>query len=616
MKKNYNLLSCKSIKITLKYFIRTFELLWDINKLYLMLITALTLVSAFFAPISILLTQNLINSIQSDSKSLELTLMYLIVLIIANIVNVIITTYVGYFQNKFNLDISYKLKLLVLEKTRELELRDFENSDVYDSLKRAQTDLQGKPYMFFSLGLSLISQFISLVSTAIILFLWKWWFVILVLVSPIFSSLYMLKTGFSYFLIQRDRANQEREAWYNSYILTNDIAFKEMKLYGLREYFINKFNVLNKKIIEQDKKYLGIQNIGFIIFGIIDEIIGGILHVLIILSAYYGEIMIGNTVAYIRCITTVQQNVQSILRNITSMCQNNLYIKQFFDFLDIEKTHNKCEKNLMDFINVESIEFKNVSYKYDNNDNYVLKNVSFKINKGDTIAIVGENGSGKTTIVKLITGLYDNFEGDILINGVSIRKINLESYQKRVGVIFQDYNRYQMTCRENIGMGNLELMDDDLRIMDSIHKADADEVINNLHDGIDTSLGTWFNHGIELSGGQWQKIALARAFLRNADMYILDEPSSALDPLSEYEVFKKSSDLIKDKIGIFITHRLINVKKISADVLVLKNGLLIEQGTHNELVSYNSYYRHLYEIQNFNSDIYEVHKKVVNGGNE
>ncbi len=247
---------------------------------------------------------------------------------------------------------------------------------------------------------------------------------------------------------------------------------------------------------------------------------------------------------------------------------------------------------------LNSIELKNVSFKYPNRTDYAIENISFKIVKNETVAFVGENGSGKTTLVKLICGLYKEFEGQILINDISIDKINEKSLFKLFSTVFQDFNKYEMTCKENIVMGNIDEIENHEKLHSMTKEAYISNLINELPNGIDTQLGVWFDDGIQLSGGQWQKIAISRAFFSNASCFIFDEPSSALDPISEYEVFEKSKSLAQNKIGIFISHRLYNIEKIADKVLVFKNGYLVEEGTHKELINKNGYYEYLYNLQN------------------
>lgn len=582
-----------------KTFPKVFKLLWSVRKFHLMLIAIFYIINGILPAISILATQSLLNAIQtSRGKEFIYVLYPLIIYLALNSFGYIISQFNAYLQSIFRIDLNYKMSVMILEKAKTLSLSDFENSEVYDKLRRAQSEAIERPYAVFIILLSLVSQFLGLISSLAILLYWKPWVILLVVIIPTISTIYMAKIGHLQYKIEYERSQERRKSWYLNYLMTNDIAFKEIKIYKLGDYLIKAYKDLNKRFIKQDKKIIKKRTLASFVIEILDQIVGGFILYLIVQSAYIGEILLGNTVAYIRSLSNIKGNMEGVLGSISAMYQNNLYIKQLFDFLEMPV---KKEISISDSIPIEeikTIEFINVSFKYPNREEYALKNISFKIRKGENISLVGENGSGKSTLVKLLSGFYDDYEGEILINGISIRQINKENLGSKIGIIFQDFNKYELTCRENIGLGNIDLIDSDIKLQDAIDKAYANEMVNNLPNGIDTQLGVWFSGGVQLSGGQWQRIALSRAFLRDADCYILDEPSASLDPISEHEIFRRTSDLTRDKISIFISHRLYNLRKISSKVLVLKEGKLIEQGTHEELMSLNKHYRYLYDLQN------------------
>ncbi len=580
-----------------KLFPKIFKLLWSIKKLSLIFIVISYIIRGLLPAMSIISTQILLNAIQTSvNKKFSYVLHPLIIYLSIIFLGYIISQLNTYLQSIFRIDLNYKINVMILEKAKNLSLKDFENSEVYDKLRRAQNEAAEKPYTVLSIMLELISQIIGFISTLAILIYWKPWTILLLVVIPITSTIYMTKIGYLQYKIEYERSQERRKAWYLSYLMTNDIAFKEIKIYKLGDYFIKGYKKLNKKFIKQDKKI--IKKRTFVSFGfqILDQITGGFILYLIVQSAYMGEILLGDTLAYIRSLSNIKGNMEGLLTSISSIYQNNLYLKQLFDFLEMPV---KLEKSIGTSIEeIKTIEFIDVSFKYPNRQEYALKNISFKIRKGETISLVGENGSGKSTLVKLLSGLYDDYEGEILINGVSMNQINKESFREKMGIIFQDFTKYELTCRENIGLGNINLMDNDVKLQAAINKAYANETVDALPKGIDTQLGVWFSGGVQLSGGQWQKIALSRAFLRDADCYILDEPSASLDPVSEYEIFQRVSELTKGKISIFISHRLYNLRKISSRILVLKDGQLTEQGTHEELMDLNGHYGYLYRLQN------------------
>ncbi|WMM25773.1 ABC transporter ATP-binding protein [Tissierella sp. MB52-C2] len=582
-----------------KSFPKVFRLLWSVRKCHLILITMFHIINGILPAVSILATQSLLNAIQTSMGEKFTYVLYpLIIYLVLNSFGYIISQLNAYLQSIFRIDLNYKMSVMILDKAKTLSLSDFENSEVYDKLRRAQNEAIERPYAVFSIVLSLISQFLGLISSLAILLYWKPWVILLVVVIPIISTIYMAKMGHLQYKIEYGRSQERRKSWYLNYLMTNDIAFKEIKIYRLGDYLIEGYKKLNKKFIKQDKKIIKKRTLASFIFEILDQIVGGFILYLIVQSAYIGEILLGNTVAYIRSLSNIKGNMEGLLGSISAMYQNNLYTKQLFDFLEMPV---KEELSISDSIPIEeinTIEFIDVSFKYPNRQEYALRDISFKIRKEENISLVGENGSGKSTLVKLISGFYHDYEGEILINGVSMKKINKEDLGNKIGIIFQDFNRYELTCRENIGLGNIHLIDNDIKLQDAIDKAYAKEMVNSLPKGIDTQLGVWFDEGVQLSGGQWQRIALSRAFLRDADCYILDEPSASLDPVSEHEIFRRTSDLAKDKISIFISHRLYNLRKISSRILVLKEGKLIEEGTHEELMNLNKHYRYLYDLQN------------------
>lgn len=601
MEYDNNIKSFKDIAKSFEYFPRIFGLLLNIDKTHLIIIVILNIFNGFIPTLSIIATQYLINVLQTNIKyNFNYILVPFLIYIGVNLLSAITLQLINYFQSLFQLRISYKLNVMILEKTETLNLKDYEDSDIYNKLKRAQDQAGSRPYTVFTLFLNLISSVITLASSSTILIFWKSWILLIIMIVPIISSLYMINLGYLQYKIEWMRVEKGRKSWYLSYLLTNDIAFKEIKLYNLANFFINEYQKLNKEFLSQDTKIIIKRTRISILFEMVDEIVGGCICLLIIRAAFLGQILLGSTIAYIRCISNVQAKTQDILSTISSMYQNNLFIKQFFEFIDLTSKDNNITKtdNKVKIQDIRSIEFKNVYFKYNESKDYVLKNISFKINKGETIALVGINGSGKTTLVKLLAGFYDDYEGEILINNIPMNKIDKISMREKIGMLFQDFTKYELTCRENVGVGKLNFINDNDKLLNAITKADGISILKRLSNGIDTQLGVWFDNGTQLSGGQWQKIALSRAFLRNADCYILDEPSSSLDPIAEHEVFAKSFQLVKIKIGIFITHRLSNIEDIATRIFVLNNGELVEEGDHNSLMELKGYYMKMYNMQN------------------
>lgn len=385
-----------------------------------------------------------------------------------------------------------------------------------------------------------------MISSCIVLFYWKWWTVFLLILVPSLSTVRLIKQGQAEYMVQKNRTPLTRKRWYYNYLLTKDITFKEIKFYSLSNHFLDKYKDLSSRFYNEDKKLLISRCKLTLFFDFINLLSISFINILIILSALAKEILIGNLFTYFRAVTLTQSSSMSILNMLFKLYQNNLFINNLFEFLDLDSDISKSledgvklNKTKLKLNTIDRIEFKNVSFKYPNSENYALKNVSFVLTKGETIALVGENGSGKTTLIKLLIGLYSLSSGSIMINDKNICEYDIESLRNCISVVFQDFIKYELTARENIAFGSLKYFEDTDKIIDLSKKCGIYECINSLPNKLDNQLGVWFANGVQLSGGQWQKIALSRAFIRDSQLFILDEPTAALDPISEKKIFEK-----------------------------------------------------------------------------
>ncbi|WDV46876.1 ABC transporter ATP-binding protein [Clostridiaceae bacterium M8S5] len=589
--------SIKNIFSSFKYWPRILKLLWNCNHKYLIVIMLLSILIGIMPVVNINAMRNLINVVQKGGNNYRSVLNAFIFLISASLLANLLSLAKNYFENLFQTIMTYDIKVDILDKAKKLSLADFENPNIYDKLQRAQNEAGYRPFSVFTSILAIISSVLTLVTSAGVIFMWKWWAAVLLIIVPSFSTISLLKQGQKEFLLQWKRAPKHRKSWYLEFLLTRDASVKEVKLYNLGNHLVEKYKKFYKGFYREDKAMTKRRFSLTLVFDMINEIAVNGVRGLVIYSTYIGKLFIGDLYAFLSTTKLVQSNSQLVLNTMFRMYQNNLYIKQLFEFLDLPvDENNKASSNGLALDTIKDIEFKNVSFKYPSKDIYVLKNLDFKISAGEKIAIVGENGSGKTTIIKLMCKLYDNFEGDILINGISIKNYDENSLRNKMSIVLQDFVKYQLTVRENIAFGDLKYIEDNEKIIDSAKRSGINDFVMNLPDSIDSQLGVWFEKGTQLSGGQWQKIALSRAFIRKSDIYVLDEPSSALDPLSEKDIFDKFFELCKDKIGIFTSHRFSTVR-FADKILVFKKGNLIECGTHDDLMANKDYYSKLYSIQ-------------------
>lgn len=591
--------SFKSILSSFSYWPRLFKLLWKIKRVYFVLIVGCSLLQGLVPAFVIIATQEFINSIISSQSSGAISGIFFnfALLVGTTVLNELLNVLKGYVEKLYESLIGYRLNETIMSKSNDLPLESFEDADVQDKLKRAQGEASYRPYQIFSEILNLISQAVTLFSVATILIIWKWWVAGLLIIFPLVSFISFLKLGQEEFEIHFKRASKTRESWYLSFLLTKDNSFKEVKLFKLGSYLIEQYKRIFSGFFEEDKKIAKKRSFMSIRFQFLNEINAAIIIFMIAMAAFKQEIMIGNLVGMIQAVTMTQGNSQGIVQGILSVCQNSLYMKQLFAFLDLEvKKDEENGVNAKELGEIESLEFRNVSFVYPNTTNLALKNISFSLKKGETVAVVGRNGSGKSTMVKILTQLYDSYEGVLLINNQDAKNYRKSDIYQKMGAVFQDFVHYEMSARKNIGFGNIKHIEDDESILHAAKKSGVLPLINNLNKGIDSQLGRWFEEGQQLSGGQWQRIAIARAFMREADVYILDEPSSFLDPESEADIFSRFQSLVEDKIGLFISHRYSSVK-FADKIMVFDNGQIIEMGSHEELINLNGLYKDLYDTQ-------------------
>ncbi|MEG1311706.1 MAG: ABC transporter ATP-binding protein [Romboutsia sp.] len=587
MKDNINKLNVKQI---INIYGRVSKLLFSINRKYMIFLIIFTVLLGVFPSISILLLQKIINEVQIEGISLSDVSIYISIYILIDIVTSIISNVLGYFSFKLKYLVSLVVNKKILDKASELELADFENSEVYNLIQRAQGQSGDKIYSYFIYLLSIGQSIITVITSSYILFTWNMWVGPLIGVFSVIRSLIMVYFSKKQYLISRKRTTDERKKWYYQFLLTNDIAFKEIKLYNLSQYFIQKFESLFYKFIEEDNKLVKLRTIIDSIISILDKTIVGGVFFLIIKAAISKVILVGDVIAYIRSMSSIKSNVESLLGQIVLLSGDTLYISEFFELLEFN-SERKSVENSIDIYCVESIKFNNVSYKYKESGKYVLKCINFEIKKGDLVAFVGRNGSGKSTLVKILSGFYDDYTGDVYINDINIRKISKVSIRNQIGLLFQDFTKYELTLRENIALGNLESSNDDNKILRLLKENAFDE---KSVPNIDNQLGYWFQDGTQLSGGQWMKVALARTFIRDASLYILDEPNASLDNISEKRILQKFKNLSKDKVSIFITHRLTSSKDVANKIILMDKGEIIKIGIHEDLINTSSLYKELY----------------------
>lgn len=489
-----------------------------------------------------------------------------------------------------------KINVMILEKALTLELAHFEDAEYYDKLVRARREASSRPLSLVIKTFDLFRDIIALTTIGIWLFQFSPYAVLLLGLAGVPAFLAEAKFSGEAFRIHRKRSAERRMQIYLEMVLTREDGVKEVKLLQLGRLFLERYVDIFRNIYKEDKSLVLRRGFWGYVLGLFASAAFYFAYGWVGFAAIAGVITIGQMTMYIAQFRLGQNSVTNSLTSINGMYEDNLYLSNLTEFLEHkvpEHTGNKTQgPNPAD-----GIRFENVSFSYPGAPTPALNCVNLHIIPGESLAIVGENGSGKTTLIKLLTRLYTPTEGRILVDGLDLQEWDLDTIREKIGVIFQDFARYQLIVGENIGIGDVDRIGEDDQISEAARKGMAEEFVKDLPRKYETQLGTWFKDGQELSGGQWQKIALSRAFMRSkADILILDEPTAAIDARAEAEIFAHFGDLTDNRISIIISHRFSTVR-MANHIIVLEKAEIMEQGSHQQLLDLGGQYATLFNLQ-------------------
>ena len=492
--------------------------------------------------------------------------------------------------------VSHEISLRLMKQSARLDLECFEDADFYDKLERARRQASSR-ILLMSQALTQLQDAITVFFLAAALITFNAWLLLLLAITLIPAFLGETHFNSQSYSLMYGWTQERRELDYLRFAGASEETAKEVKIFGLSDFFGSRYKKLAGEYYHANKN-LSVRRAAW---GGLLSILGSIgyytAYVVIIFRTVNGELSLGDLIFLSGSFLRLRSLMESILIRFSSIADSALYLKDLFDFLEMEPNISS-KKNALPFPETirEGFTFEHVSFRYPQTEQWVLRDISFTLHPGEKLALVGENGAGKTTLVKLLTRLYDPDEGRILLEGHDLRDYDLDGLRDAAGVIFQDYVKYHLTVAENIAVGRIDERNNEARIVEAAQRSLADTVIDKLPDGYQQMIGRWFKQGTNLSGGEWQKIAIARAYMRDAQLLILDEPTAALDARAEHEVFRRFVELTYDKCAVLISHRFSTVR-MADRIVVLHEGKLLEHGTHEELLAAQGQYSELFQLQ-------------------
>ncbi|MFI6049732.1 ABC transporter ATP-binding protein [Streptomyces violascens] len=588
---------------------RTLALLWRVSPAHMLGVVVTTVLAALLPAVSVQLTtdvvQKVADAVGGDKSAVRGAMEVGVLLTAVALVGHLCATAQSYLEALLQYRMANGINTRIMEKAVRLKLEHFEDSDTYDSLQRANREASFRPYQLFTELISVMSHAVTLISVAAVLLSWDPWVALAVLCAPIPAVGATMFYSRMTWQVENERSADRRRATYLQYLVTTDRTYKETRLFNLGGFFLDRYRALIGGFYQVDRSLARRQSTANALLGLL-SVAASSAAILFAIRSTTDSGSIGQLAGYMTAVTTVQASAQTLFSGLGELYEHNLFLGNLFSFLDLPERDVRSGSRPFPGRLTEGIEFRGVTFTYPGHAEPVLRDFDLTLPAGRCVALVGQNGAGKTTLVKLLSRLYEPDSGTILIDGHPVHEYDLDALRAHIGVIFQDFVQYEESARANIGYAELSSLDEPAtdgqgpdggdRIRRAARQADATGFIDRLPEGMDTQLGRWFEGGRQLSGGQWQKVALARAFLRDAPVVVLDEPTAAIDAAAEAEIFEKLRAISGRATTLLIAHRFSTVR-VADHIVVLERGQVLEEGTHAELMERDGTYAELFRIQ-------------------
>jgi len=579
---------------------RALELVWTTSRPLTIALGLLTLIGGVLPAVIAYLGQLIVDGVVAASRAADpdtrgvLMLVGLEALVVVGVAAT--QRGISASQSLLRALLGQRVNVMILEKAMTLELAHFEDSEFYDKLTQARREASSRPLSLVNRTFGLVQNGISLTSYSVLLFAFSPWAVVILVAAGLPSFFAEAKFSGDAFRLFRWRSPDTRMQMYLETVIAREDGVKEVKLFQLGPRLLQRYRDIFRKLFVEDRKLTIRRDTWGFLLGLLSTAALYGAYGWIVMTTIAGAITLGAMTMYLVLFRQGQSAVAASLTAVSGMYEDNLYLSNLYEYL--EQPVPTRRGNAVHGPHPErGLEFDDVSFTYAGAKEKALSNISMQIKPGESLALVGENGSGKTTLIKLLTRLYDPTGGRILLDGLDLQEWDVEALRQRVGVIFQDFGRYQFSVGENIGAGDVRHIDDQARWKAAATTGLAAPFIEDMPDSYETQLGRWFKGGRELSGGQWQKVALSRAFMRSdADILVLDEPTAAMDASSEAEVFEHFRTASSSKMTILISHRFSTVRA-AAQIIVIHKGKILERGTHESLLAEDGQYAHLFNLQ-------------------